>query len=230
MIIAIDGPAGAGKSTVARALARRLGYLYLDTGAMYRAVTLEIVERGLDPRNEDECARMAERLRLDFAADGGVLIDGRRGEPRIREDDRVARWVSIVAAHARIRTCVVQRQRQIASEHQSRGGLVAEGRDTATAVFPAAQFKFFLTAKLATRAMRRAQELSRPPAEVEAEIERRDRLDSTRTISPLELAKDSILVSTDGKTADQVTEELFARIQKDQGDPVGQLPQPAKRP
>jgi cytidylate kinase len=210
MIIAIDGPAGAGKSTVARELARELGLVYLDTGAMYRALTLAVVEHGLDPRDEESCAHLATRVRLDFTPDGKILIDGRPGEPRIRQDDRVARWVSVVSAHPRVRRAIVERQRALAADRRSLRGLVAEGRDTATTVFPGADLKVFLTAEPATRAARRAAELGRPPGEVEVELRARDELDSTRTTSPLVPAADSVHVATDGKSVAQVVAEILA--------------------
>ncbi len=212
MIVAIDGPAGAGKSTVARALAARLGWLYLDTGAMYRALTLCALERGVDVRDERACAELAARTSIDFGPDGGVRVDGVTKEPWIRRDPAVAAAVSIVSAYAGVRQAIVARQRALAQAADSTRGLVAEGRDTATAVFPRAELKVFLTASLATRARRRAAELERPAGEVEAEIARRDGLDSTRSVSPLEAARDSIHIATDQRSAEQVVDEICAHV------------------
>jgi len=210
MIIAIDGPAGAGKSTVAKLVAKRLGLVFLDTGAMYRAVTLEVLGRGLDPADGEACTRVAASLKLEFDAQGKVHIDGRPGEPAIR-GPQVTRAVSAVSAHAAVREFVVAQQRRIA---ESSRGVVAEGRDTTTVVFPRAEHKFFLTASSNERARRRAQEIGKPEAqdEIRVDIERRDRLDSTRSVSPLYKADDALEIDTDGKSVDEVTSEVLARI------------------
>jgi cytidylate kinase len=215
MIVALDGPAGAGKSTLARALARSLGLFFLDTGAMYRAVTLAVLERGLAPEDGAACAAVARGLALDFDAAGHVLLDGRPGEPAIRGPE-VTRAVSLVAAHAGVRSAVVARQRAIAAAagRDGRGGVVAEGRDTTTVVFPDATHKFYLSASVEERALRRARQenaLERL-SEIRAEIERRDRLDSSREHAPLRLAPDAQRIDTDGLGVEEVLERLLARV------------------
>jgi pantoate ligase/cytidylate kinase len=210
MIIAIDGPAGAGKSTVAKLVAKQLGLTFLDTGAMYRAVTLEVLARGVDPEDAAACARIAASLKLEFDAQGKIHLDGRPGEPAIRSS-AVTRAVSAVSAHADVREHIVAQQQRIAASSR---GVVAEGRDTTTVVFPLADHKFFVTASSNERARRRALELNTPEAEaqIRADIERRDRLDSTRAVSPLVKALDALEIVTDGKSIADVTRELLAVI------------------
>ncbi len=207
MILAIDGPAGAGKSTVAKLVAKELGLTFLDTGAMYRGVTLEVLRLELDPADEEACARVAASLKLEFDAQGKLHLDGRPGEPAIRSSP-VTRAVSQVSAHAAVRAIVVAQQQRIAASSR---GVVAEGRDTTTVVFPRAEHKFFLTASSHERARRRALELGTPQAleQIRAEIEERDAKDSTRAVSPLRKAADAHEVITDGKSAEQVARALL---------------------
>jgi len=207
MIIALDGPAGSGKSTVARRLAERLGLRFLDTGAMYRAVTLAALERGVDPMDAEGCGELARTLRLGFDAAGRITLDGRAAEPAIRGDE-VTRWVSAVSAHSAVRAAIVPQQR---AEAGRGAGIVAEGRDIGTVVFPHADVKFFLTAGAAERARRRALERGEPErlAEFQADIERRDHHDSTRADSPLRQAADALLVDTDGRDVEAVVAGLL---------------------
>jgi cytidylate kinase len=213
MIIAIDGPAGAGKSTVARGVARELGLPFLDTGAMYRAVTLVVLARGIDPAGGEGCGRVARELALSFDAAGHVLIDGEAGEPAIRGRE-VTAAVSTVSAHPGVRRAIVAQQRALAAAGP---GLVAEGRDTTTVVFPAAEHKFFLIATPRERARRRALEqgeLGVPgrAEAIQAEIERRDALDSSRADSPLVQAPDAVVVDTTGLDAAAVIRRLLAVV------------------
>lgn len=207
MIIAIDGPAGAGKSTVARELARVLGITYLDTGAMYRAVTLSALERGVDPADAEACGALARALELAFDEHSRILIDGVPGEPAIRSE-RVTTRVSQVSAHPGVREAVVARQRALADQRD----LVAEGRDTTTVVFPEAEHKFFLTADEAERARRRARELGEPGAveDVRRSMSERDRLDSTRAHSPLRQDPDAVRIDTDGLDVQSVVRRILA--------------------
>lgn len=211
MIIAIDGPAGAGKSTVARRVARELGLVFLDTGAMYRAVTWRVLQQGLAPTDEEQCARVAQTTQLSFDENGNILIDGRAGEPHIRSAEVTAN-VSAVSAHGKVRTAVVREQQAVA---ERRGGLVAEGRDTTTVVFPRAEHKFFLIATSKERARRRAEELGQPErqAEIQREIEARDHLDSTRAHSPLIRAPDALVIETDALDAAGVASEILRKVQ-----------------
>lgn len=207
MIIAIDGPAGAGKSSVARELARVLCITYLDTGAMYRAVTLVALERGLDPADGAACARIARALELTFDAQGRIFIDGRAGEPEVRSE-RVTAVVSRVSAHPGVREAVVARQRELARERD----LVAEGRDTTTVVFPQADHKFYLTADERVRARRRALEQGLPESveDVRRALGERDRLDSTRVHSPLRQAAGALRIETDGLDVAGVVARILA--------------------
>jgi pantoate ligase/cytidylate kinase len=212
-IVAIDGPAGAGKSTVTRALARRLGLLYLDTGAMYRAVTWMALESGADPDAESalEPLLQALDLQLDLAADGGqsVSVAGRDVSEAIRSP-QVTGHVSRVAAHPCVRRALTDQQRRMGR----RGGLVAEGRDIGTAVFPDADVKIFLTASVGERARRRAGDLRQRgfpvPAleDLEEQIAERDHRDSARSVAPLRRADDAIDVCTDGLSVEEVIERL----------------------
>jgi len=209
MIIAIDGPAASGKSTVARELAARLGLTYLDTGAMYRAVTLAALEAGVDPEDAQGCGRVAMGLDLAFDLQGCILIDGHSREREIRGRE-VTRAVPTVASHPQVRRAIVPLQRRIAE----RQGVVAEGRDTTTVVFPDADHKFFLVASPAERARRRALEEGcvERAAEYERELEHRDRLDATRAVSPLRQAPDAVRVDTDGHDVEEVLQLLLTEV------------------
>lgn len=210
MIIAIDGPAGVGKSTVARSVARALGLTFLDTGAMYRAVTLEALRRGIDPGEAGGCTELARSLALAFDDEGRIQIDGKPGEPDVRSTE-VSRAVSEVSAHPGVRAVIVDLQRAMG---EAWGGLVAEGRDTTTVVFPHATHKFFLKASSEERARRRARELGRTDVDAVREaMERRDHLDSTRDASPLRQAPDAFVVDTGGRPSEDVVREVLEVIE-----------------
>ncbi len=204
-VIAIDGPAGAGKSTVARALAARLGLEYLDTGAMYRAVTLAAMRRGIDTTDLERVAQLAEDVSLEVG-EHGVFVDGFDATTEIRSRE-VTTAVSAVAANSGVRAELVRRQRRWADE---RGGGVLEGRDIGSVVFPDAELKLYLTASPRVRAERRVAEAGGDVDEIEAAIERRDRHDSSRSDSPLVEADGSIVVDTTGRSID----EVLARIEQ----------------
>ncbi len=196
-VIAIDGPAGSGKSTVARALAERLGWGFLDTGAMYRAVTVEALERGVDVGDDDALADLAASLVI--ATRPRVSVNGRDVQDEIRAD-AVNVAVSVVASNPRVRASMVSRQRQWAAEEPI--GTVVEGRDITTVVFPDASLKVYLTASPEERARRRGDESAESVA-------RRDTADTTRTASPLRRASDAMLVDTTGRDVADVVEEII---------------------
>lgn len=223
MIVAIDGPAGAGKSTVAERVAQALGLAFLDTGAMYRAVTLVVLERGIHPSDPAGCAAVARELPLDFDRAGRILIDGLPGEPEIRSRT-VTLNVSAVSAHPGVREAVVARQRDLA---RNLPGVVAEGRDTTTVVFPAAAHKFFLVASPQERARRRTRQEGsegdpRALAANLADILRRDRLDATRAHSPLVQAPDAIRIDADERSVEEVVDTILAHVRA--GAPDGGSP------
>ncbi len=201
-IIAIDGPAGSGKSTVARALARALGWAFLDTGAMYRAVTCEALARGIDVHDQAAVGALAESVALTTLP--RVTVNGRDVEEEIRTD-QVNSAVSIVAANPIVRQAMVARQRRWADEQQL--GTVVEGRDIATVVFPNATLKVFLTADLEERARRRGEESPESVA-------RRDQADSTRVASPLRQADDALVLDTTGRDVGEVVGEIIACLMK----------------
>ena len=207
-VVAIDGPAGAGKSTVARALARRLGVQYLDTGAMYRAVTWAALRAGVDLHDEDSVAGIAERSSIDVGLDT-VTVDGHDVTLVIRGAE-VTSGVSIVAAQSRVRAEMRRRQR---TWGEDRGGGVIEGRDIGTVVFPDAVAKLFLTASPRIRAERRVAESGGDVDAVERSIVDRDRLDSTRSDSPLAESSDSIVIDTSHRTVDEVVTSILALLE-----------------
>jgi cytidylate kinase len=204
IVIAIDGPAGAGKSTVGRALAARLGLAYLDTGAMYRAMTFAALQRGVVEGDLDEVGAMAPTVVLHIE-DGVVTVDGVDATVAIRGRE-VTEAVSQIAANPVVRAVLVDRQRAWVAEHD--GGVV-EGRDIGTVVFPDADLKLFVTASPRVRAERRVRELGGDVAEVEASIQKRDRIDSSRTHSPLSEADDAVVVDTTGLSIDEVVEHIL---------------------
>ena len=208
----MDGPAGAGKSTVARRVAESLGLRFLDTGAMYRAVTLVVLDRGLAPTDAEQCAGVARALDLDFDPAGSIRIDGRPGEPDIRGAE-VNRHVSAVSSHAPVREAVVARQRELARRPP---GVVAEGRDTTTVVFADADHKFFLNASPEERARRRALQEGSPErvAAILADIRRRDDSDSTRAHSPLVQAPDAVLIDASALSVDQVVARILDHVRR----------------
>jgi CMP/dCMP kinase len=197
LVIAIDGPAGSGKSTVARAVAELLGWSFLDTGAMYRAVTWEALERGIDVHDAAAVAALAADVRL--TALPRVTVNGRDVEDEIRSDG-VNVAVSVVAANPEVRASMVERQREFAAAQPL--GTVVEGRDITTVVFPDAPVKIFLTASLEERARRRGGD------EGEASVARRDEADSTRLASPLRQAEDALVLDTTGRDVEDVAQEI----------------------
>jgi cytidylate kinase len=206
-VIAIDGPAGAGKSTVGRAIARRLGVEYLDTGAMYRAVTFAVLRRGVDPHDVEGVAAVAADidLRID---DDGVFVDGEDATVEIRGRE-VTGAVSSVAANSGVRAEMVDVQRAWVAQH---GGGVVEGRDIGSVVFPNADLKLFVTASARVRAERRVAEIGGDVDDVEASIIERDRKDSSRADSPLVEASGSVVVDTTGMTIEEVVEHIVEML------------------
>ncbi|SRR5579875_129403 len=216
-IIAIDGPAGSGKSTVAKAVANRLGIAYLDTGAMYRAVAFTAIRRGVDPEDEALVAKIARELSLEVGE--RVMVDGVDATIEIRSPE-VTRAVSVVAANPGVRKELVRRQREWGEEH---GPGVVEGRDIGTVVFPEAPVKVYLTASDEERAQRRSQEmLEMHYDEVAADIARRDHVDSTRAHAPLTVAPDAVVVDTTSRTVDQVVELVLELVSKAGPCPVAE--------
>jgi cytidylate kinase len=207
-VIAIDGPAGSGKSTVARRLAEHLGLDYLDTGAMYRAVTFAALRRGIDPADAGPVAELARVVDLDVTTDQ-VRVDGVDATIEIRGPE-VSRAVSLVAANPEVRAELVRRQREWAYE---RAGGVMEGRDIGTVVFPDAVLKVYLNARPEVRAERRAAEVSGLDYEtVAADMARRDAFDQGREADPLRLADDAIELDTSDMTIDEIVAAVARRI------------------
>ena len=207
-VIAIDGPAGSGKSTVARRLADRLGLEYLDTGAMYRAVTFAALRRGIDPADPEPVAALARAVDLEVGLDA-VRVDDVDATIEIRGPE-VSRAVSLVAANAEVRTELVRRQREWATE---RGGGVLEGRDIGTVVFPDAVLKVYLSARPDVRAERRAAEVTDLDYEtVAADMARRDALDQGRDADPLRRADGALEIDTSDMTVEEIVDDLVGRI------------------
>lgn len=218
--VAIDGPASSGKSTVAKIIAKRFGYVYCDTGAMYRSVTWAALENGIDVSDTKQVIDLARRIKITFEPgqpDQRVFVDGHEVTKDIRTE-KIAANVSAVAAIPEVRAQMVEQQRQIAQA----GGIVMDGRDIGTTVLPDAQVKVFLVASAHERARRRYEEnlqkglATQSLDELEAAIKLRDQKDSTRKVSPLTQAKDAILIDTTSLTIDQVVDEISAPIKKNQ--------------
>ncbi|MFC4737980.1 (d)CMP kinase [Bacillus daqingensis] len=213
--IAIDGPAGAGKSTVAKKLAAELGFTYIDTGAMYRALTWKVLQEQADPENEQAVLDILQNMQLGLDMKNSsvfVTVDRVDVTDAIREQD-VTSLVSYTARHARIRTEMVEKQKELAAS----GGTVMDGRDIGTAVLPDASYKFFLNATVEERAKRRhAEQLSKGMdsdlTKLRYEIAERDRIDSERETAPLKKADDAIEVDTTAMTIDQVVAFLLDRV------------------
>jgi cytidylate kinase len=215
MIIAIDGPSGSGKSTLGRMLARAFGLLYIDTGSMYRAVALAVMEADIDPANIDVVTSLANSIEIDLEGDADclcVLLNGRDITDQIRTEG-VTAMASIISSIPGVRHAMVERQRAMGAR-----GAVLNGRDIGTVVFPDADIKFFLTAVPEERAERRYKEdqitasSSASLAETLAEMIERDRRDSSRADSPLKIADDAIVVDSTGKSIEEVFAAMMERV------------------
>ena len=214
LLITIDGPAGAGKTTVSRALADRLGYRYIDTGALYRGVALAARMRGVDPKNDDGLKNLCRSLDLNFVqhTDGlRLYLNGEDISDRIRTPE-ITMLASAISARPVVRKFLLDLQKDLGKEKAA----VFEGRDMGTVVFPKADVKFFLDASARTRAQRRYAEQkpksSQSLDEVERDIQRRDRNDSTRDLAPLKPAADAIVIDSTQMKVDEVVEFMIAHI------------------
>ncbi|NMB21628.1 MAG: (d)CMP kinase [Firmicutes bacterium] len=217
MKIAVDGPAGAGKSTIARLVAKQLGLRYVDTGAMYRAVTLVALRQGVDMDDEDALLRVATSMDLNIVFQGQrgnvIYLDGQDVTGLIRQPDVTAN-VSTVSTHKKVRDFIVALQDQIGRQ----GSVVMDGRDIGTVVMPDADWKIFLQATVEERARRRQQELQRKGVvvdikDLQEQIRTRDHLDSTRENSPLRKAEDAIEIDTTSLSISEVVEKVLDLIQ-----------------
>ena len=223
MIIAIDGPSGAGKSTLGKMLAKKLGLLYLDTGAMYRAVALAVLRSGVGFAEADAVSAIAERAVIELRGEPDSLeiyLDGEDVSSEIRTLE-IAQAASIVSTNSEVRRIMVEHQRQIG--RGSPGGCVLEGRDIGSVVFPNADIKFFLTAKPEARAQRRFEEDGAKGRvstyeQTLAEINERDQRDVSRPDSPLTIAEDSVVIDTSELDLTEVFEQMLAAVGKTKGE------------
>ena len=219
MNIAIDGPAGAGKSTIAKRLAKELGYIYVDTGAMYRAMALYFLEQKIDASNEAEISAASGKVDITIAYQGGeqqVILNGENVNGRIRREE-VGNMASTTSIYPVVRKKLVALQQKLAAT----ADVIMDGRDIGTCVLPDAEAKIYLTASVATRAKRRYDELQAKGercdiAEIEKDIEERDYRDTHRTTSPLKQAEDAVLVDTSEMNIDEVVETIRKICQEKQ--------------
>ncbi|TJX62951.1 (d)CMP kinase [Soehngenia saccharolytica] len=210
--IAIDGPAGAGKSTVAKEIAKKLNLEYIDTGAMYRAYTLKVLENGLDPKNENEVLRLLDNTEITFL-DNHIYLDGVIVDDKIRESI-VNHNVSYVSSYPDVRKKMVELQREMADKNN----VIMDGRDIGTVVLPNASHKFYITAKPEERGKRRYKEfVDKGDTEIKLEdiveeIKKRDEIDSTREESPLRIPDDAIVIDSTNLTVDEVVDLIIELI------------------
>ena len=211
--IAIDGPAGAGKSTIAKMVSKKLNCIYVDTGAMYRAVALFFIKNGIASDDEKRIAKEIENIQVDIqfeAGDQKVLLNGKDVTEEIRAE-RVGNWASEISKYTLVREYLVKMQREVATKQD----VVMDGRDIGTVVLPQANVKIYLTASSKVRAMRRYNELTQKGVfcdihEIEQGIMERDAQDMNREISPLRQAKDAILIDSSNMTIDEVVEKIVS--------------------
>lgn len=215
IIIAIDGPAGAGKSTTAKLLAEKLNYKYIDTGAMYRAVTLYALRNSIEPEQIDRLVDLVKGMDFRFENNGSKLLVNSENVSEAIRNPEVSNRVSEFSKIAEVRELLVQKQREIGAE----GGIVMEGRDITTAVFPSAELKIFLTADLDIRAYRRLIELKNKGLSIDLDdvrgnLETRDMIDSSREVNPLMITEDSIVIDTTKLTIDEQVEVIYNKAQE----------------
>lgn len=216
-VIAIDGPAGAGKSSIAKIVSRKLGYDYIDTGAMYRAISWKAFREKIDLKDRQELVNIVRNTRIELKNIAGmvrVYLDGKDVTNKIRSK-RLAEGASILGTIPEVREQLVKIQRRLASS----GGIVVEGRDIGTVVFPRADYKFYLDASIKERALRRYRELKAKGEEVElAEVEKairsRDRRDRTRGVAPLKIAPDAVVIDSTDMSKKEVVDFILKKIQK----------------
>lgn len=218
VVVAIDGPAAAGKSTVSKAVAKILGYTYIDTGAMYRAFTSYVLDKGVDPKNESECVKLIPEVSINLYPDGKVMCSG-KDVTRVIREPLVSSNVSYIASYKDIRLALVELQRKMAGEQS----VVMDGRDIGTYVLPNADVKIFMVASVKERADRRYKEnmekgIACTYEEIVADVEKRDRIDSSRAFAPLKPAEDSIRLDTSNINID----ESIAAVLKIIKDKVGE--------
>ena len=216
LIIAVDGPAGSGKSTVSKLIARRLGLLYIDTGAMYRALTLKALKENIDLDDEGSLTKLAERVDINLTHENGnlrVYLDGKDVSKDIRTPELTGN-VKFIARVPGVRAHMVELQRKVASQGS---GAVLEGRDIGTVVFPQAKNKFYLDASVDERAKRRCKELKEDGQSVDAEQIKRDILirdesDKTRKVAPLKEAKDAVRIDTTNLSIEEVVDRIISML------------------
>ena len=217
LVITIDGPGGAGKSTVSKALAAKLDYLYLDTGAYYRAYAYQAKQKGISPDNDEQLAEIGRSIKIHTENRGGIFLvfaDGEDVTEKIRTEE-ISLLASIISARPCVRQALLEIQRKVGSP----GGIVAEGRDMGTVVFPAADFKFYLDATTSARAQRRYQELFARNADADEDYEKvasalllRDRQDRERETAPLKPAADAYIIDSTNMTVKDVVDEMAGLI------------------
>lgn len=221
LTITIDGPAASGKSTTAKLLAQKLGLVPIDTGAMYRAVTLKVLRHGIDPKDEESVVKIAKNADIWQECRNGKLItylDGEDVSEAIRSPE-VSEYVSIVARYPGVRKVLVELQRKLAR----RGGVVVEGRDIGTYVLPDADLKVFMKASLEERVRRRVKEMKEKGVKVSAdevrkELEMRDKIDAGRSFAPLKPARDAFILDTTNLTIEEQVERIIEKIREKFGD------------